>query len=202
MKIFLLILVIIILLFLFIQTYTIMSTSRTEIQKYTVVHSENEFEIRFYPSATFATIRSRVKTYRELSGPGFRQLAGYIFGGNESETKIAMTSPVQMNINDTLSEMSFVMPSDYNPQNLPKPKDSEVIIHQTMDEHVAALRFSGFASDDAISENSDKLKTILGHKGIQTIGNFRFLGYNPPWQLVGRRNEIIVSVKWDDSLKL
>ena len=198
MKILILIISTIFILFLILQSFTIMSTQKTELQKYSVVHSEEEFEIRFYPAATFATIKSEAKTYKELSGPGFRKLAGYIFGGNESETKISMTSPVQMDINDTISEMSFVMPSGYNSDNLPKPNDSQVIIHKTQDEYVAALRFSGFSSDNAILHHSEKLKALLDLKGIVYTGNFRFLGYNPPWQLVGRRNEIIVSVKWEN----
>ncbi len=196
MKIVIIVIILLFTGFLIFQSYTSMATQKTEIQKYTVVHSEKEFEIRFYPSATLATICSSAKTYRELSGPGFRRLAGYIFGGNVSGTKISMTAPVQMNINDTLSEMSFVMPFGYTLDNLPKPNDSNVIIHKTSDEYVAAIRFSGFASDHEIRHHSEKLKTLLTAQGIIFTGNFRFLGYNPPWQLIGRRNEIIVSVIW------
>ena len=175
-----------------------MVTNKTEVRKYTVIHSDSEFEIRFYPAATLATIYSEAKSYKELSSPGFRKLAGYIFGGNESETKISMTSPVQMDINDSISEMSFVMPSEFNTDNLPKPNDSKVIIHKTGDEYVAAIRFGGFASDEKITLYSKKLEELLDQKGIVHIGNFRFLGYNPPFQLVGRRNEIVVSVRWEN----
>ena len=108
-----------------------------------------------------------------------------------------MTSPVQMNINDSISEMSFVMPTGYNLDNLPKPNDAKVIVHKTKDEYVAAIKFGGFASDKDIQNYSEKLKNLLLAKGIIYYGNFRFLGYNPPFQLVGRRNEIIVSVKWE-----
>ena len=183
-------------LFIIFQSFTIISTEKAEEQKYTVVFPDKEFEIRFYPSATLATIYSESKTYKELAGPGFKKLAGYIFGGNESETKISMTSPVQMDINDTVSEMSFVMPKGYNPDNLPKPNDGKVIVHKTPDEYVAAIRFGGFASDKDIKYYSEKLKNLLLAKGINYYGNFRLLGYNPPFQLVGRRNEIIVSVRW------
>lgn len=174
-----------------------MATEKAEEQKYTVIQSEKEFEIRFYPAATMATIKSNATTYKELSGPGFSRLAGYIFGGNEAETKISMTSPVHMDINDSVSEMSFVMPSKYDENNLPKPADSKIIIHKSLDEYVAAIRFGGFASDQEIRTYSEKLKNLLTSKGIAWYGNFRFLGYNPPFQLLGRRNEIIVSVKWE-----
>jgi hypothetical protein len=35
-------------------------------------------------------------------------------------------------------------------------------------------------------------------KNITSYGHYRFLGYNPPYQLFGRRNEIIVSVEWKE----
>jgi len=197
MKILIISISVIIVLFITFQSFTIMSTEKAEEQKYTVVFHDKEFEIRFYPSATLATVYSDAKTYKELSGLGFRKLAGYIFGGNESETKISMTSPVQMDINDTVSEMSFVMPKGYNTENLPKPNDATIIVHKTMDEYVAAIKFGGFASDKDIQNYSEKLKNLLLAKGIIYYGNFRFLGYNPPFQLVGRRNEIVVSVKWE-----
>jgi len=47
-----------------------------------------------------------------------------------------MTSPVQMDINDSVSTMSFVMPSAYKRENLPKPNDPGVQIKNTPDEYV------------------------------------------------------------------
>jgi hypothetical protein len=183
-------------LFVITQSFTIMSTKNTENQQYTVVLKEKEFEVRFYPATTIATINSSAKSYKELSGSGFRKLAGYIFGGNESDTKIAMTTPVHMDINDTMSSMSFIMPTKYSQENLPKPNDPNVIIKKTKDEYVAAINFGGFASDNDMKVYSSKLAELLKERKIATIGNFRYLGYNPPYQLIGRRNEIIVSVEW------
>jgi hypothetical protein len=190
--------IILIIIFILFQTYTLMASDKTEGQKYSVVQKENEFEIRYYPSTTMAVIQSKAKTYRELSGPGFRKLAGYIFGGNEKDTKIAMTSPVHMDINDSNSSMAFVMPSEYDEHNLPKPNDPNVRIKKIEAEYVAAIRFGGFANQKDIEKYSQKLKKLLQEKGIETIGNYRFLGYNPPYQLAGRRNEIIVKVNWEN----
>jgi len=181
-----------------IQTYVMASVNKTEEQKYTVIESDEDFEIRFYPSATLATIKSEAKTYKDLSGPGFRELAGYIFGGNEGNTQIAMTSPVHMNINDTASTMSFVMPSGYQVSNLPKPNSSSVVFEETKDEYIAAIRFGGFATDKELSIYAEKLRQILDKKGIKANGNVRFLGYNPPFQLIGRRNEVVVSITWKE----
>jgi hypothetical protein len=59
------------------------------------------------------------------------------------------------------------------------------------------LRFGGFASDDDLRFYSEKLKNLLKVKGLVTYGHYRYLGYNPPYQFIGRRNEIIVSIKPD-----
>ena len=191
------VIVVLVVIFIFFQSFTLMSAKRTEAQKYTVVHRDADFEIRFYPSAIMATVKSEARSYKELSGPGFRTLAGYIFGGNRQEASIPMTAPVHMDINDTLSSMSFVMPGFYNTGNLPLPNDTGIIIHESADEYVAAVSFGGFASDKDIKHYTEKLRQLLLQKGIKTIGHYRYLGYNPPYQLAGRRNEIIVTVEWD-----
>ena len=185
-------------LFLIFQSYMIMATNRTEQQKYNVIQKNKDFEIRFYPASTFATIESNAKTYKELSYPGFRKLAGYIFGGNEANAQISMTSPVHMDVNDSVSTMSFVMPSTYNKTNLPKPIDSHVRIVMSQDEYVAAIRFGGYVNDKELKFYKEKLKDLLSKKGIKTLGHYRYLGYNPPYQIFGRRNEIIVSVEWKE----
>lgn len=178
------------------QSFTVMAFGETEKQKYRVVQSYDEFEIRFYPSAILATVYSDARSYSELAYPGFRKLAGYIFGGNASDTKISMTSPVHMDMNE--ASMSFVMPSAFTEESLPAPDDPSVKLQRTDDVYTAALRFGGYASDKDIAKYSEKLKALLAEKGIEWHGSFRYLGYNPPFQPFGRRNEIIVNVKWKE----
>jgi hypothetical protein len=198
MKVIVIVIVVIILIIVLIQFFTIMTTNKTGKQKYSVIQRDTDFEIRFYPAATLATIYSNARRYKELSGPGFRALAGYIFGGNASKTKISMTAPVHMDINDSSSTMSFVMPPDLNETNLPKPNNPKVIIERTEDEYVAAIRFGGFVSENDLQVYSQKLQKFLRERGISSYGHYRFLGYNPPYQFFGRRNEIIVSIHWKE----
>jgi hypothetical protein len=196
MKIALMIVGIIAAVFIIFQIYTTMSTSKSETQAYKVIQIEKEFEIRHYPSATMALVTSSLKSYRELGNTGFRKLAGYIFGGNKENKRIAMTSPVHMEISDTVSSMSFVMPTSYNKDNLPQPNNSEIKIKVSEPEYVAALQFGGFATTSRIEKHKAQLKKLLEDKGISYYGNFRYLGYNPPFQLFGRRNEVIVAIHY------
>lgn len=194
MKIVLIVIGIIVITFIAFQIYTTMATNKSEMQFYKVIKVEKEFEIRFYPSTTMAAITSSAKTYKELGSSGFRKLAGYIFGGNKDNKQIAMTSPVHMDINDSVSSMSFVMPANYNKDNLPLPNNADVSIQTVPDEYVAAITFNGYASQETIKKYATKLENALQEKHLSYFGNFRFLGYNPPYQLFGRRNEIILSV--------
>ena len=194
MKIMLIILAVLFSLVIVSQTYFIMATSET--QPYQVIKKEKDFEIRLYPPATMATVAMNAKTYKELSSSGFRKLAGFIFGGNQDNKNIAMTTPVHMDISDSISTMSFVMPANYSRDNLPKPNDSTITIKTTADDYVAALQFGGYANDEKIKENTVKLKSALEASGVEYFGNYRFLGYNAPYQLIGRKNEIIVSIRW------
>lgn len=182
-------------LFLVFQIYTTMATSKSETQAYQVVRVEEQFEIRHYPAAIMAKISSTSKSYRDLGYSGFSKLAQYIFGGNSDKKQIAMTSPVHMDIGDTISTMAFVMPSYFKMEDLPAPNNSEVQIETSEPEYVAVIQFSGFANTASIHKHSVMLEKLLQEKGISYHGNFRFLGYNPPYQIFGRRNEIIVAIR-------
>jgi SOUL heme-binding protein len=177
------------------QVYATLSTRQTDTQPYKIIRVEMDFEIRFYPAATMAVVSSKVRTYKELGSSGFRKLAGFIFGGNEENKKIAMTSPVHMDFGDSVSTMAFVLPVGYHEGNVPKPNDPGIAIKTSEAEYLAVNTFSGFASDQKITEHIAILEKALRERGLAHYGNFRFLGYNPPWQIFGRRNEVVVAIR-------
>ncbi len=181
------------------QLYTTMATGKTETQAYKLIRAEAEFEIRYYPAAVLAKVASGSKSYRDLGYLGFGKLARFIFGGNSAKKQIAMTSPVHMEIGDSVSSMAFVMPANLKKEDLPEPDNAEVYFQTSEPEFVAAMQFGGFATTERIDQHKLKLQNLLKEKGISYSGNFRFLGYNPPYQLFGRKNEVIVAVDLSDS---
>jgi hypothetical protein len=186
-------------LFLLIQSYKVVSSSlETENQKFRLVLSDSQFEIRFYPPATFAKIYSQGTDYKSVASSGFRKLAGYIFGGNELKQSIAMTAPVRMEMTDKGSTMSFVMPEKYQESDLPKPIDSGVHIVKSSPQYVAAISFGGYADDEKIKEKRDQLLQLLQEKGIKVAGEYTFLGYNAPYQFWSRKNEVVIPIEWKE----
>lgn len=180
------------------QSFIANNAFKTEKQKYRLIAKDKELEIRFYPEATFATVYSNATNYKGVANSGFRKLAGFIFGGNEEKKGISMTAPVRMNMSGAGSEMSFVMPEKYDATNLPKPNDASIKIHQSKPEYVAVISFGGYASDEKIKEYRDKLVTILNSRQIKVNGEYTFLGYNAPYQLIARTNEIIIPIEWKE----
>ncbi len=184
--------------FIVFQSFKKISVSSIETQKYRVVKKEDGFEIRFYPKATFATIRSNGTNYKQIASSGFRKLAGYIFGGNDQNKSIAMTAPVRMEMSEKGSAMSFVMPEKYDMATLPKPKDATVEIKQSEEVYAAVIAFGGYANDEKINDYTNKLVALLQKKNIKIIGGFNFLGYNAPYDFIGRKNEISIPIEWKE----
>lgn len=174
------------------QAWT-MYMSKVEEQHFEIVGTIGEVEIRHYPPAKMASVDMN-PSISNKSNTGFRVLAGYIFGGNESNEKFAMTAPVHMKNSDSTSRMSFVLPEEEWNSNLPRPNNPNVQLHWSEDVFVAAIRFGGYSSDKDFEEHKAKLKAVLESKGVSYSNDFRLLGYDPPFKVAGRRNDLIVTI--------
>ena len=169
------------------------NTRNTEQHKYVVLKKFDKFEVRKYEAAIFSSVKLNVDSYKETSGMGFRILAGYIFGDNESNEKIAMTTPVAMEIGDS-SKMSFMVPKDMNVDKLPKPNNKDIIFEKHNEKIMAAIQFDGWADDEKIEYYKSILIDELSKQNLAHYHKFSFLGYNPPFDLVDRRNEVVVEL--------
>ena len=150
-------------------------------------------EIRYYEPKVLATTNMAAG-----ESSGFRVLAGYIFGGNAAEQEIAMTAPVQRTMPaNNGGEMAFVMPAEFEIEDLPEPDDQRVRFVQEPAYHAAVIRFSGRMTEDKVDEQWQLLSGFLADKGIETLGPPTLNQYNPPWTLpFMRRNEIIIPVTY------
>jgi hypothetical protein len=180
------------------QSFIANSAVKTEKQKYRTVVKDDELEIRYYPAATMATVYSSATNYKSVSSSGFGKLARFIFGGNKENESIAMTAPVRMNMSEKGAEMSFVMPTKYNESNLPKPNDESIRIHESAPQYVAVISFGGYANDEKIKTHKENLLQILSQRNIKVTGDYTFLGYNAPYQMIARTNEIAIPIEWKE----
>jgi len=194
MKIILSIFGIILMLFVISQLFFLNSQRNIETYAFTIIDSYETIEIRQYEASLFTSVQMPSNNYRKTSSKGFSVLAGYIFGGNDKEEKIAMTSPVTMSLKDSTT-MLFLVPKKYTRDNLPVPNDSSIEFKDVPEKKVAAISFGGWANDSKIASFKKKLIDVLNSKGIKYTDNFYFLGYNAPMEVFNRKNEIIVELK-------
>ncbi|MDB2656641.1 heme-binding protein [Crocinitomicaceae bacterium] len=180
--------------FVFAKVISNKAGKKSEEKNYTVESSNDKFEIRNYGTSIVASVELGNGSYDDNSSRGFRKLAGYIFGGNNESQQIAMTSPVMMELGDS-STMHFFMPNGYDLDNLPTPNNQEVQLDEIQPKRVAVIKFGGWASQTRIDKYQSKLVASLKEEGIAHTDNFFFLGYNAPYEVVNRKNEVMVELK-------
>ena len=193
MKILLISIGLLLIAFVAVQLFAANSQRNIETYPYTVYKKFDTFEIRQYEASLFTSVKLPLKKYKDASGKGFSILAGYIFGGNEANEKIAMTSPVAMSLEDSMT-MMFLVPKKYSKASLPQPNQSQIEFREEPAKAVAAITFGGWANDEKIANYQNQLKTALTAEGIAFTQRFYFLGYNPPYEFFNRRNEVIVEL--------
>ncbi len=142
-------------------------------------------------------------------GEGFRIIAEYIFGNNQSSRKVSMTAPVTQRMNEKIAmtapvtqqrtehswQVRFIMPASYTLETLPKPNKPAITLSRVEGKRFAVIRFSGLTSEDRLKRQTDELMEFIKNKNLSVTSAPTYAFYNPPWTLpVLRRNEIMIEV--------
>ena len=185
-----------ILFFLFLgsQIFFYMSSNNIEEYSYSVIKDYEGFEIRKYESSLFTSIKLKTGSYSAASGKGFSILGGYIFGNNKKNESISMTSPVVMTL-EKESTMMFLVPGKFTKEDMPKPLNAFIKFVEVPERKMAAITFRGWASNEKIEKYKLELVRLLDQQGIQHSNQFLVLGYNPPYEVLFRKNEIVVELE-------
>lgn len=170
-----------------------------EMPPYRVDRVEGAREIRVYGPHLLA----EVKTTGARSGAasaGFRILAGYIFGGNATGEKIAMTVPVGMQPQGPREgqawTMTFMMPAAFDRDRLPAPDDTRIRFVDDPGGRQVVERFSGWPGEDDLWARAAALRQWAEAEGLAVAGGPRFYFYDDPMTLPWRRrNEVALPVK-------
>jgi len=176
---------------------------------YTIVRSYPTFEIRQYAAYTVAEVVMPPPA-DDAGNRAFPILAGYIFGKNKGERKLAMTAPVtqvpvpapvpaKLDMTAPVTQstgpdgilVQFVLPREINMENAPLPLDPRIRLREVPPTQVAVLRYSGFWSQANYDQHLAELQAALRAAKISWTGEPVLSRYNSPmtpWFM--RRNEI------------
>ena len=176
---------------------------------FTLAAKDGTFELRDYAPMIVAEV-AVTGDQQEASRTGFRLLAGYIFGGNRTRSRIAMTAPVtkiaqgqKIAMTAPVTQIAgagewivrFAMPSTYAMADLPVPSDPAVTLRALPAARLAVLRFSGLAGETRVAAMTGQLRAMVKARGLVPAGPASIARYNPPWTpWFLRRNEVMVPV--------
>ncbi|MGF1521876.1 MAG: heme-binding protein [Leptolyngbyaceae cyanobacterium] len=177
--------------------------------KYTLIQSSGNIEVRYYePILVAETVVDGARS--EAANNAFSILANYIFGANTTSTSIAMTAPVtqfQQGEEITMTApvlqtgeptrwvVQFIMPAKYTLATLPKPRDTKITIRAIPSKRVAAIQFSGIATEQNTRENEAKLRSYLHEQGLSISDKAVYAYYDGPFTLpILRRNEVMFNL--------
>ena len=172
----------------------IFSVNKYETQNYDLILSDENFEIRFYPSS----LKAKVASGKSANG-NFYKLFQFISGNNSKEEKIEMTTPVTMLPDQGQMVMQFYLPSRFDLASAPLPADGSVEIASIDEGYFAVIQYSGFASDKNFVKHAAILKNSLDQAEIEIKGPAIKATYNGPFTLPHlRRNEAMFLVNWSN----
>ena len=188
---------------------TVFGIRNSEQAKYTVLLQEDNIEIRQYAPSLVAKTTT-TGDYKASGNTGFRRLAKYIFGENqtqesiemttpvvrENSSKIAMTIPVLQKPDEDSWTMSFVLPAEYTLETIPMPIDKNITIEQIEEKKIAAIQYSGFINQNKIDEHAEILKQWLSENGYVALSDHMSAAYDPPWTIPWmKRNEVLIEIE-------
>lgn len=191
------------------------SASASPELSYSVIQKDGKIELRQYDS--FITASVSFDSEEELEEKGFNILADYIFGNNISMTSpvftegedigmtspvftegddIGMTSPVFTGNQEKRWTMTFVMPSRYSMETLPKPVNDSIVIAEIAPKVMATIRFNGRRTQERTAAFEKELRSWIDTQGLSITSNALYAGHNPPWTLPAfRRNEVLFEIE-------
>lgn len=176
---------------------------------FVVVMRQAPFEIRDYSARVIAEVIVHGDP-GTAGSKGFRPLAGYIFGGNKTGKRIAMTAPVTIMPHgseggsawlgaksDTFAKwaVSFTMPKALPLAELPAPTNPSIQLKSLPERRFAVYRFSGLTGKTRLATETEKLLHFVASQHLTLTGSVVLARYDPPWTpWFMRRNELMVSV--------
>jgi SOUL heme-binding protein len=166
-----------------------------EMPPYTVEWQDGAREIRSYGPHLLAEVKVGGGRTGAIQS-GFRTLAGYIFGGNATGEKIAMTVPVAQTPDGETWVVSFMMPERYTTETLPAPRNGAIRFVKAGASRQLVERFSGIPGTAGLDDRAEGLRAWATAQGYEIVAGPHYYFYDAPMTLPWkRRNEVAFTIK-------
>ncbi|XP_012080016.1 heme-binding protein 2 [Jatropha curcas] len=187
--------------------YLVVIGNAIESPRYEVVHEESDFEVRLYGESTWMSAPATQISFEKATFNGFHRLFQYIQGANLNWTRIPMTAPVVTSIvsgagpfQSSAYSVLLYLPVNFQ-ADPPVPLPELHLKPYVWASHCVAVRtFSGFANDDNIIKEAEKLAVSLNRSLLANVtiaeSDFAYsiAQYDAPFIFIGRLNEVWVDI--------
>jgi len=166
-----------------------------ESPEYTVLEKNEEYEVREYKASSWVTTADESMDLDSKNNSMFWKLFKYIDKGNQTGEKIAMTCPVLIKVvpgQGPACESKFTMSFFLPPRDEAYPKaNDETVFHSELPAIKVYIRsFSGFAPIKDKLREAEALAKALPESAEYDKDFWTFAGYDSPFKLMNRHNEI------------
>lgn len=163
---------------------------------------ERDYEIRTYHATKWVSTTLSGMQWDAAMNTGFRRLFNYIQGKNQNKVSVDMTAPVSCRVDpgvgpacESQFTVSFYIPEEHQ-DNPPEPSDPEVFVEHRKEFTAYVRGFGGFSNETMKRDELLKLMESLQRDGVQYMDQpFYAAGYDSPFKLVNRKNEVWVLKK-------
>lgn len=178
---------------------------------YAVVDAIEDIEIRRYAPALLAQVTVR-GAHEDALDEAFNTLAAYIYGRNDGNEKMHMTSPVfqeesgeRMSMTTPVLQsaegdswtVAFFLSNELTPDSAPQPEDPAITLLMQPETVLGSLRYSGNNTDERRAESKQQLLDTIRRDGRWTVvDDVSWAQYDQPFAIPFlKRNEAHVAVE-------
>lgn len=187
------------------------SKKASESPQYTVVHSESDFEVRYYRESAWMTAPVDDISFEKSTKNGFHRLFQYTEGANLNFSRLRITYPILTSIvpgagplHSSAYFVKLYLPTEFE-TDPPLPLPELNLQPDWWKSHCIAVRkFSGFAWDNIVKE-AEKLTLSLSRSewanstSTQSGYAYSIAQYNSPFKIFSRLNEVWVDVRGSET---
>ena len=144
--------------------------------------------------------------YDELFRKQYRQLQELLIDIhiNKEDTASENVSEALRLKNEALVQRNIILQQKLTKASLDKPQVIEDLLEGIPQERIEFFinnQMTTFIKmEKAVLKKQEELRQELSDLKIQMIGNFFYLGYNAPWDVINRENEVIVKIHYSEEL--
>ncbi|KDP26633.1 hypothetical protein JCGZ_17791 [Jatropha curcas] len=192
--------------YLSVSSHMVFYGHAVESPKYTLIHSESDYEIRLYKDILWMSALLQGTSsfqFQKSTKDGFHRIYQYIHGANLNSSQLPMTAPVLTSITTSASNTLYYVKLFLSKGNPPQANpELNLQLDRWKAQCIAVRKFPGFAEDNNVKKEMAGLVASL-NKHLTTTGQMAALDGNSSYTIAqynssriasGRLNEVWIDV--------